>query len=82
VELFKINKDEKSLKKASDQLDHVKTKYNITDVEYEEESQVMEDDDDATDFNDMVNLEEEVEMSDFTESGKTFSKSKNRVDLM
>ncbi|XP_053390482.1 tonsoku-like protein, partial [Mercenaria mercenaria] len=66
VELFKIHKDEKSLKKAKDQLDHIKSKYNIVDMEYEEESQVTEDDD--TDFGDFVNTEDEVEMSDLTES--------------
>lgn len=64
------------MKKTQDQLDHIRTKYNITESQLEQESQQPESDDD--DNNDDSNIGliaggnkgEETVMSDLTESGK------------
>ena len=71
IELFKIHKDEKSLKKTQAQLDHIKSKYNLTDSQLDQESQQIESDDDNDDDNVIgVSVADEDVMSDLTESGK------------
>ena len=73
IELFKIHKDEKSLKKTQAQLDHIKSKYNLTDSQLDQESQQIESDDDNDNDDDNVigvSVTDEDVMSDLTESGK------------
>ena len=71
IELFKIHKDKKSLKKTQAQLDHIKSKYNLTDSQLDQESQQIESDDDNDDDNVIgVSVADEDVMSDLTESGK------------
>ncbi|KAL4234063.1 hypothetical protein ACF0H5_005717 [Mactra antiquata] len=67
IELFKYHKDDKLLKKTQEQLDHIKQKYGVLDVDVEEESQTIDEDNDDDGIV-LSAIDDDEEMSDLTES--------------